>query len=118
MTYFGHGGHELRDIHDWDNPIRWLTDLIELPTIILMILFGFSRALRFEEGIPGRPIWTYFTSWHDAWHLMSGAFLFSAGLLLLRDWGYGHSEREEEQKRRKLFEEERAGIIHDETEHE
>ncbi len=104
MSHFGHDGYELRDIHDWNHPLRWFIDLIELPVVVLLTLYGFTRALA-----SGLPLWAYFTSWHGFWQLISGAILLLAGVLLLRDWGYGYSERGEEQKRRKLFEEERAG---------
>ena len=113
MGYFGHDGYELRDIHDWNNPFRLLIDLIEVPVAILLSLFGLTRAL-----IPGIPIWACFTHWHDFWMLVSGVILLLAGLLLLRDWGYGLFERREEQMCRKLFEEERARIVRDRVEHE
>jgi len=65
--------------------------------------FGFFDALK---GIG--PIWELFTSWHAFSHLVVGTCIFTAGLLLLRDWIHGTEERREEQWRRKLWNEERT----------
>jgi hypothetical protein len=110
MTNFG--GYELREIHDWNNPLRSYIDALEMVVLVLMTVFGLFYGLggagtwHDHEGFHSAPIWKLFTSWRAFSHLAVGTCLFSAGMFLLRDWMYGIEERKEERWRRKLWNEE------------
>ncbi len=72
-----HTHHNLRDIHDWDHPLRPIIDTIEVLVLIPSTLFGLLYAIngkggmwRDDEGVlHGPPIWELFSSWRAFSHL-------------------------------------------------
>jgi hypothetical protein len=116
MTYFKPRHHELRDIHDWDNPLRSAIDGLEVIVLLSITLYSFFFALgptyRGDDG-EIHSVYSLFgllTHWHTLWHLIVGAVVSLTGVLLLRDWMYGAQEREEERRRRKEWREDLARI--------
>lgn len=116
MTYFEPLHHELRDIHDWDNPLRLAIDGLEVIALLSITLYSFFFALgpmyRGDDG-EIHSVYSLFqllTHWHTFWRLIVGAVMSLTGVLLLRDWMYGAQEREEERRRRKGWREDLARI--------
>ena len=116
MPYSRPGHHELREIHDWDNPLRPAIDVLELVALLFITGVSFFYALgptyRADDG-ELHSVYSIFgllTHWHTLSRLLAGLFVSSTGLLLLRDWMHGIRERKEEQSRRKRWKEDLAMI--------